>query len=915
MRWPITLTMPIPRNCRMPDRRRRCQRRFETLQPRRLMAGDLEASVADQNGATWSDNGEFLLGRVVVTPVFFESDGSLDLSTQNWTDNEIAATIDKVVQGVTWWERMLDSLDTVHELDFVFDTQFAETPFETGYEPIDRGSDFVRNYGFEFLDAQGIEFENSFNNMVAAFNDAQRIRYDADWSFTIFVVDSSDDADGLFASGGSFSGAFALPGGLFVASPSTRPASTFAHEMGHIFWARDEYPGGGSYTDRRGYYNAPNLNAFDNPEPGFVQQPSIMAGGEVLRQAYENVVSPASTLAMVGWRDSDGDGIFDVLDVPLELDGVGRYVPGVDGGTLSVTAQASAEMLFNRNSSGNQPDVTLNRVDAIQYRVGDGPWTDVPTDAVRLDSVTTLAGQTVNSRLGDRQIAFSIDMDFDAAIDDPIALRVIDQTVGVTSDPLIIQTVATIGVGAATLDVDGSGVSGAALFDVDGNGVPNAADIPLEGTVVTATQVGGAAIEPIEISAADFAPGFLTDADMPEGIALRIEGSDRDPGAAVVEDQGRIVFGSFDDSRNRFDGRFDNRVTLVAEFDRDFSVVEIDYLARLPKLSGPDVAYATIDALDAEGNFVTRVAAGAVDIGDTGTVRVDDPQGRIRSIRVTGFAGTFINIDSIRGGGEISTTIDATSGLWQLPDLGPGTYEIGLRSPNMVYDFAPTTVTVNDAGVASPIDALATQIDSLRHRVGNRFDVDGVGGVDVSDVLAVVTELRRFGGQSFLERSSEGPAVDVNNNGLIDTVDALLVINELRRRGGSGGEGESFGSGESFRRRGIGGLAGNGDRGDFADRGDRSGGGDQNTPNLARTNVLRVLHSPLGGDWTNHPETVRVEASRIGRTVVRDDSEDSTDAERFDDFWRLYFDLSEEEFDFASTADYPDRGSGGNFRP
>ena len=34
----------------------------------------------------------------------------------------------------------------------------------------------------------------------------------------------------------------------------------------------------------------------------------------------------ASTLAMLGWQDSDGDGIFDVLDVPHRLTGSG-YMP------------------------------------------------------------------------------------------------------------------------------------------------------------------------------------------------------------------------------------------------------------------------------------------------------------------------------------------------------------------------------------------------------------------------------------------------------------------------------------------------------------------------------------------------------------------------------------------------------------
>ncbi len=69
-----------------------------------------------------------------------------------------------------------------------------------------------------------------------------------------------------------------------------------------MFWARDEYAGGGSSFQRRGYYNTLNSNAADNPAPGFVQQPSIMAAGTLLDTAYLNHVSPASTLAMIGCR-------------------------------------------------------------------------------------------------------------------------------------------------------------------------------------------------------------------------------------------------------------------------------------------------------------------------------------------------------------------------------------------------------------------------------------------------------------------------------------------------------------------------------------------------------------------------------------------------------------------------------------
>jgi hypothetical protein len=101
--------------------------------------------------------------------------------------------------------------------------------------------------------------------------------------------------------------------------------STFAHETGHMFWARDEYLGGGSYLDFRGYYDTQNWNAVNNPTPGFVHQPSIMASGSSLEFAYQTNTSAASTLEMIGWRDSNGNGIFDVLDVPHRLEGVGTF--------------------------------------------------------------------------------------------------------------------------------------------------------------------------------------------------------------------------------------------------------------------------------------------------------------------------------------------------------------------------------------------------------------------------------------------------------------------------------------------------------------------------------------------------------------------------------------------------------------
>ena len=201
-----------------------------------------------------------------------ESDGSIDTETQDWTAEEIDSVLAKISDGVNWWADALDELDTVHSLEFVIDDTYARDPVETGYEPIDRTSNNYSNYVGEFLDYAQIDASLQLDEGMFAFNNSQREKFGTDWAFSIFVADSSDDVDGFFPHEGTFRGAFAFPGGLYFVTPSTRPSSTIAHEMGHIFWAMDEYSGGGTYTSSRGYYNSQNLNAWDNPTPGFEQE-------------------------------------------------------------------------------------------------------------------------------------------------------------------------------------------------------------------------------------------------------------------------------------------------------------------------------------------------------------------------------------------------------------------------------------------------------------------------------------------------------------------------------------------------------------------------------------------------------------------------------------------------------------------
>ena len=239
-------------------RRRARRRRVEPLEPRAMLSGV-------PFGAEIDDTAEFMLGDVTVTVVLMESTGVLDPSTEDWNLTTIREVKDRVEEGLQWWVDALDAQGTVHELNFNIDYTYADTPVPTRYEPIGRDSGSNPLWVNEFLDLTGFKTSQGVSADIRAFNHAQRAAHGSHWAFTIFVANSDADADDRFPLGG-FRGAFGYAGGRYFVTPSKREAGTFAHETGHMFWARDEYTGAGSYDDTRGYYNRilPDRINFEN---------------------------------------------------------------------------------------------------------------------------------------------------------------------------------------------------------------------------------------------------------------------------------------------------------------------------------------------------------------------------------------------------------------------------------------------------------------------------------------------------------------------------------------------------------------------------------------------------------------------------------------------------------------------------
>ncbi len=739
---------------RKSKRRQRRQTRsrqvqLQKLEPRQLLAATL--------GVTPVDTGEFLLGSVAVTPVFFESNGEIDEQTQNWSPTEIDEVLAKVTEGVNWWSDMLDTLDTVHTLDFVIDDTYAVNPVATPYEPIDRSSFAFNEYVGDFVTTLGYGDANSIEEAVQQFNHAQRERLNTDWAFTIFVIDSSDDPDGLFASGG-FAAAFAFAGGLFMVTPSTRPASTIAHEMGHIFWARDEYAGGGSWNDTRGYYDTQNLNAVtDNPDPNFQQQISIMRGGVPLTSAYDAHVSPESTLAMVGWRDSDGDGVFDLADVPLSLDAVGYF--DAESSLYHFSGTASAVPLINQNSSGAQSDITLNRVSELQYSLDDGPW---------------LVAAEPNLQRVDFDLSLAFDQPFSS-----IQWRAIDQSTGVTSAILA---------GTPTLPaLSAASVSGVAFVDDNADGQRNAEESALAETEIIIRNPDGSSLFGGAVDAADFPDGGLPD-DL-AGVTLATDGTviDQEVGSFVSDDlSNQRVFHAYDEQRERWIDRWSKKSVFEASFDQAVGQVRLDVIGL------DEVNYGRLEAYDAAGQMLTRVTSQAITAGQVVTLSVTDPLGRIASIRALGHNDTSVALNDLRFGYD-GTLITHESGSWQFKNLPEGEYVVDLVPERLIHQFNQSSVTVQvSAGASDLIVAPAQRINSPRYNELLPEDANQDGIVTSADALVIINDLGRFNTRVLQASETTGFAIDVSNDGLVSALDALLVINWLgRSNGGNGGAGES----------------------------------------------------------------------------------------------------------------------------
>ncbi len=312
-------------------------------------------SPAPPGAAGWQTS-EFMMGSVYVSVILVESNGAIDTDTEDWTSTEESNVVSEILQATNWWAGHYPY--SVAPVSFTYTYTYGAA---TSYEPITRPQSDEGLWMAEILTNLGYPCDSStYLTAARNYDDDLRNNNNKDWAFTIFVVDSSADADGKFSDGWF---AYAYIGGPLVVMTYDNDGwgisnmnRVLSHEMGHIFRAADEYSGCSS-SGYFGYLKIQNTNC--GTDPTCVMNNNVLATCTVTEQ-------------QIGWRDTDADGVPDILDVAPTAS-VNAYAPDpTSDATPTYTGSASVGYYPNQLNPG--ADCTINRIANVQYRVDGGSW-------------------------------------------------------------------------------------------------------------------------------------------------------------------------------------------------------------------------------------------------------------------------------------------------------------------------------------------------------------------------------------------------------------------------------------------------------------------------------------------------------------------------------------------------------------
>ena len=329
------------------------------------------------NSPETRDTSAYMIGKVAVSVILPE--GNIT-STENWTQAEITQVKNEITAGLAFWETEYTTNNGGNPgLDFVIEWHTnEEAPVLIPNDPIAflggmADQDVWIDEIYNALSVPILNFGNPDNYLsrAYAYNNTVRTANSADWAFTIFVVDSSADADGRFKPDNTGPFAYSYLNGPFVVMTYdnanwgiTQMNEVLGHQVAHIFGAADQHTAGCiNTTDKFGYLEIPNSNC------GIASSSLMYTGGKG--------TPDITTRQQVGWRNSDADQIFDPADTSPVIINFVDDDPAFTG-TNHIFSGTAEDNYSWTPALTNGPMITIRKLIAIEYRVDGGAW--LPAD-------------------------------------------------------------------------------------------------------------------------------------------------------------------------------------------------------------------------------------------------------------------------------------------------------------------------------------------------------------------------------------------------------------------------------------------------------------------------------------------------------------------------------------------------------
>ncbi len=309
------------------------------------------------------ETSSYMAGKVAVGVFLPQSNGAIDRVTETWTTAQEDQVVQKVQDCTNWWIARKPNA----RLQFVFDVH-KRVPIS--YEPINRSSNDEGLWVSQALGTLGYNSGDEFARTYAYTNDLRQ-NLGTDWAFAIFVVNSANDADGKFPDGYF---AYSYLGGPFLIMTYKNGSwgidnmgGVCAHEVGHIFWALDQYSTANvPVSQRSGYLYVENGNT--QAGTGLSNVPSIMRNPSYFSAGAVDTYAQGQT----GFKDSANSGTIDPLRTTPTVT-LNIYTPNPTTQTRPVYTGAAQDNPFPSQNT-NIASATINKITLVQYRVNNGAW-------------------------------------------------------------------------------------------------------------------------------------------------------------------------------------------------------------------------------------------------------------------------------------------------------------------------------------------------------------------------------------------------------------------------------------------------------------------------------------------------------------------------------------------------------------